>query len=122
MLLPHISFYIFKPIIFPIIEVLDFEIFKNLKMKGSLCPYANNTFRLSSNLVLEKYIHVAFAYFSCRGQGEQVWRRPIDGRPAGCVRGKVRSDERASCWDDARACKLAWRAGRSTAGGPAGTR
>jgi hypothetical protein len=51
---------------------------------------------LSSNLVLEKYIHVAFAYFSCTGQGEQVWRRPIDGRPAGCVRGKVRSDERVA--------------------------
>jgi hypothetical protein len=36
---------------------------------------------------------------------------PTDRRPpAGCVRGKVRSDERASCGgDDGRACKLAWR-------------
>jgi hypothetical protein len=38
MLLLHISFYIFKVIIFQNIEVLGFEIFKNLKVKGSLVP------------------------------------------------------------------------------------
>jgi hypothetical protein len=36
MLLLHISFYIFKAIIFQNIEVLGFEIFKNLKMERSL--------------------------------------------------------------------------------------
>jgi hypothetical protein len=38
MFLLHISFYIFKAIIFQTIEVLDFEIFKNLKVKRSLMP------------------------------------------------------------------------------------
>jgi hypothetical protein len=38
MLLPHISFYIFKAIILQTIEVLDFEIFKNLKVERSLVP------------------------------------------------------------------------------------
>jgi hypothetical protein len=38
MLLLYISFYIFKAIIFKNIDVLDFEIFKNLKVEGSLVP------------------------------------------------------------------------------------
>jgi hypothetical protein len=38
MLLLHISFYIFKVIIFRTIEVLGFKIFKNLKVKRSLVP------------------------------------------------------------------------------------
>jgi hypothetical protein len=36
MLLLYISFYIFKAIIFQNIKVLDFEIFKSLKVEGSL--------------------------------------------------------------------------------------
>jgi hypothetical protein len=36
MLLLYISFYIFKAIIFENIDVLDFKIFKNLKVEGSL--------------------------------------------------------------------------------------
>jgi hypothetical protein len=38
MFLLYISFYIFKAIIFQNIEVLGFEIFKNLKVEGSLVP------------------------------------------------------------------------------------
>jgi hypothetical protein len=36
MLLLYISFYIFKAIIFQNIDVLGFEIFKNLEVEGSL--------------------------------------------------------------------------------------
>jgi hypothetical protein len=43
MLRLYISFYIFKAIIFQNIDVLDFKIFKNLKVEGSLV--LNNTFR-----------------------------------------------------------------------------
>jgi hypothetical protein len=42
MLFLYISFYIFKTIIFENIDVLDFEILKNLKVERSLVP--NKTF------------------------------------------------------------------------------
>jgi hypothetical protein len=47
MLLLYISFYIFKAIIFLNIDMLGFEIFKYLKMEGSLVPmwHGNDTFR-----------------------------------------------------------------------------